>query len=339
MRQLKDKIKDLTKSLNQRSYDIIKKRFGLEDDKIHTLQAIGKKYKITRERVRQIEEASLQLLNKEKFSSFLKNEIKIIRDYINEHGNVVAEHFIFRELGEKGAHKGALLFLLKLMPELNRNQGTEEFHPHWFSQKDRLTIMSEVTQLVKEEFLRERAIKTLEEILNLLKNRNLKIDLKHAKSYLEVSRHIKKNHFGYYGLKDWPEISPRGVRDKSYLALKEIKRPLHFTEVAKAINTLGLSSKPVHIQTVHNELIKDKRFVLVGRGIYGLREWGYEQGTVKDIITQVLKTAGSPLTKDEILREVLKQRLVKPNTILLSLQNNKLFKKTTDGKFMLQDKS
>lgn len=335
MKNLKDKVKEVAKTLSPRSYDVIKRRFGLENDQIHTLQAIGNKYKITRERVRQIEEASLRLINKEKALTFLNNEIKAVNDFIGEHGHVVAEHFIINQLGEQGAHQGALLFLLRLIPELNRNRGSKEFHPHWFSQKDRLTLMAEVNRHIQEEFSRTKAIKTLEEILEILKNKNLKIDLKHTLSYLEVSRHIKKNHFGHYGLKDWPEIAPRGVRDKSYLVLRQIKKPLHFTEVAKAIFDLKLSKTPVHTQTVHNELIKDKRFVLVGRGIYGLKEWGYERGTVKEIIAHILKSANRPMTKDEILREVLKQRLVKPNTIVLNLQNSKLFAKTDDGRFTL----
>lgn len=337
MKQLKDKIKEVAKTLSPRSYDIIENRFGLEGDNIQTLQAIGDKYKITRERVRQIEAASLRSVNTQKTAALLKNEMKMVRDYVNEHGHVIAEHFIIRELGKKGAHSGALLFLLRLIPEFDRNQGSREFHPHWFAQRDRLSVMAEVNRHAKEEFAKNRAIKTLEEMLEMLKNKNLKLDHKHVMSYLEVSRHIKRNHFGHYGLKDWSEITPRGVRDKSYLALRELKKPLHFTEVAKAIYRLGLSPNPVHIQTVHNELIKDKRFVLVGRGIYGLKEWGYEQGTVKEIIANVLRSTNRPLTKDEIVREVLKQRLVKPNTILLNLQSSKLFRKKDDGKFTLSD--
>jgi hypothetical protein len=335
MKQLKEKVKELAKTLSPRSYDILKRRFGLEDGNIATLQSIGNKYKITRERIRQIEAASLKAIRTPKAFAFLKNEIKLIADYINEHGNVVAEHFIVSELGKKGAHEGALLFLLKLIPEIKHNQGSNEFHPHWFNQKDRLTLMNEVNRHVKDELSRSRLIKTLEEIIHILKDKNLHLDQNHIISYLEVSRHIKKNHFGHYGLKHWPEVTPRGVKDKSYLVLRHFKKPLHFTEVAKAIFDLGLSGQPAHIQTVHNELIKDDRFVLVGRGIYGLKEWGYESGTVKDIIINVLKSAKHPLTKDEIVREVLKQRLVKPNTVILNLQNGALFKKTNDGKFTL----
>ena len=51
---------------------------------------------------------------------------------------------------------------------------------------------------------------------------------------------------------------------------------MHFKEVAEAISkTFG---KKTHYATCHNELIKDSRFVLVGRGMYALAEWGYQAG-------------------------------------------------------------
>jgi len=82
--------------------------------------------------------------------------------------------------------------------------------------------------------------------------------------------------------------------------------------------------------------IKDKRFVLVGRGLYALAEWGYEPGTVSEIIVQVMKKANCPLSKEEIIEKVLAKRLVKENTVLINLQNRKLFEKTGDGAYALK---
>jgi len=131
-------------------------------------------------------------------------------------------------------------------------------------------------------------------------------------------------------LKNWPEINPRGVKDNAYLVLLKTKKPLHFTQITKLIN----KALP---QTVHNELIKDPRFVLVGRGIYGLRDWGYEPGLVKDVIFKVLKTSRAPLAKQQILAHVLKQRFVKENTILLNLSNRKYFSKNLQGKYQIRE--
>lgn len=88
-------------------------------------------------------------------------------------------------------------------------------------------------------------------------------------------------------------------------------------------------------QAIHNELIKDGRFVLIGRGIYALKEWGYSKGTVSDIIAQVLKTAGEPMHRDEIVKKVLEKRQVKETTVLLNLQSKPQFKRTKKATYGL----
>jgi hypothetical protein len=157
-------------------------------------------------------------------------------------------------------------------------------------------------------------------------------------SYLEVSKRIQENNEGKLGLIDWPEIKPRGVRDRAFLAFKKHQKPLHFTEVAKMIDKLefGAPNKKTYPQTVHNELIKDARFVLVGRGTYALAEWGYTPGTIKDVITKVLSEKSEPMHKDDIVREVLSQRLVAKNTVLMNLNNKKNFEKDLEDKYFLR---
>ena len=112
---------------------------------------------------------------------------------------------------------------------------------------------------------------------------------------------------------------------------------MHFNEIAEAIKQSDFKRKDVTTQAIHNELIKDKRFVLVGRGIYALREWGYKNGTVADIITDVLKKANKPLHRDEIVKEVLKSRYVKETTILLNLQGKDQFKRVAKATYELQE--
>ena len=111
------------------------------------------------------------------------------------------------------------------------------------------------------------------------------------------------------------------------MVLKESKKPLHFKEIAKLIDQYKLSDKKAHPQTVHNELIKDDKFVLIGRGIYALQEWGYKRGTIKEVLKDILKNSKKPLTKEEIFSEVLKLRKVKKATVMINLNNPNLFKK------------
>mgnify|MGYP001766916859 CR=1 FL=1 len=148
-------------------------------------------------------------------------------------------------------------------------------------------------------------------------------------SALEISKDIIRNQEGV-GLKDWPEINPQSIKDKAYLVLRKQQKPLHFREVASLIES-------ALAQTVHNELIKDQRFVLVGRGTYALKEWGYFPGPVKDVIFKLMKDEQRPMTKENLLQKVLKQRFVKENTILLNLKDKRHFLKTSDGCYTIKE--
>ena len=108
---------------------------------------------------------------------------------------------------------------------------------------------------------------------------------------------------------------------------------MHFVDIAKAINETKFDEKIAYPPTVHNELILDEKYVLVGRGIYALREWGYEPGNVADVIKQYLQDSG-PKTKDEIIDYVLSKRNVKRSTVYLSLMNNDNIQKTDNGKYI-----
>ena len=133
-----------------------------------------------------------------------------------------------------------------------------------------------------------------------------------------------------------PKIRPKGVRDKAYVVLSRSGKPMHFRAIAEAINSLQWTKKPAHHQTVHNELIKaNNRFVLVGRGLYALREWGYTPGTVSQVMAEVIKKSGHSLTRQEVVQKVLEHRFVKENTILLNLQNRSIFSKDAEGKYFL----
>src|ERR1035438_7791288 len=135
----------------------------------------------------------------------------------------------------------------------------------------------------------------------------------------------------------WPMVNPKNIRDKIYVILKENGKHMHFNEISAAIKDSDFKRKDVTTQAVHNELIKDKLFVLIGRGIYALKEWGYNKGTVADIITEVLKQANEPLHRDEIVKRVLKSRFVKETTILLNLQGKPQFKRVAKATYALAE--
>jgi len=310
---------NLIKDLSSRTKEIISRRFGLKTGQKETLEAIGKDYGITRERVRQIEEDGF-LRVEPKIGQFQKT-FQYFTDQLKNFGDLKKEDILLQELGGS-RFQPQIYFLLTLGPNFEKVGESDEFYSLWTLNRNSLVL----------------AKKVIDSFYNQLKKNNQPLSLKDYNppttltppnrqvllTYLEISKKVPKGPEGLFGLKDWPEINPRGVKDKAYLVFKKEKRPLHFGQVAELIDT----ALP---QTVHNELIRDERFVLVGRGVYALREWGYEPGQVKDIIFKILKKAGKPLTKEEILKKVLEQRLVKENTVLLNLSNKKYFLKASRG--------
>ncbi|GBD34193.1 RNA polymerase sigma factor SigA [bacterium HR34] len=61
---LKERIDELLNNLSEKEREIIKMRFGLEDGITHTLEEVGKRFGVTRERIRQIEAKAIEKLGK-----------------------------------------------------------------------------------------------------------------------------------------------------------------------------------------------------------------------------------------------------------------------------------
>ena len=324
---------------SRRMRDVVEKRFGLRGGSAKTLQAIGKEYKITRERVRQIESDALRQLRKDEHLKEVTPMFTAIGDYLAAHGGVMAEHELLANLCENRYHSHAAL-LLDIGPSFHRVGETDDHHHRWTMNKDTAFSAEKILASVVKGLEDKKRTVSAEELRGMTSGAAKDIrgeaeDDTVIQAILNSSKVIRKNPYGEYGLTWWPSVNPSGVKDKAYVAIAKEGKPLHFRDVAEVINKAGWSKKKAHPQTVHNELIKDKRFVLVGRGLYALKEWGYEPGAVRDVIASVLKEAHRPLTKDEIVAASTKKRLVKVPTIVLNLQNKTLFKKTEDGKYTL----
>lgn len=325
---------------SRRMRDVIEKRFGLRGGSAYTLQAIGKEYKITRERVRQIEYDALKQLRKEEHLQDVAPIFQAMNAYVAAHGGVMAEHELMTSLCENRYHPHVGL-LLDIGSSFHRVSETDAHHQRWAINKHAAGIAENVLASVVKQLETEKRTVSSEELQRVVSGAAKEVHPEGLQTedmiqtLLASSKVIRKNPYGEYGLAWWPSISPSGVKDKAYVAIAKAGKALHFREVADVINKAGWSKKKAHPQTVHNELIKDKRFVLVGRGLYALKEWGYEPGSVRDVIVSVLKEAKKPLTKDDIVVASTKKRLVKVPTILLNLQNKKLFKRLGDGTYTL----
>lgn len=326
---------NLLKGLPQRTVNVIERRFGLKNGK-ETLEGIGKDIGITRERVRQIESCGLSTI-KERVEN-CQDLFKYFKGNIEKFGDVKREDIFLGYLaGEKD--RGRVSLLLALSDDIERIPEKDDFYACWAKKDNALNRAKKTVNLVSKQLRKEKRTLSLDEIYDYNKESGVFSTKQALESYLEVSKKIENNYEGRFGLSNWLEVNPRGIKEKAYLVLRKQDEPLHFTKVAEYIEKLPLSSnpRPVHTATVHNELIKDSRFVLVGRGLYALKEWGYEPGVIKDIIYKVLKESGKPLSREEIMKKVSEQRIVKENTVFLNLQNKDCFAKDSKGRYLIQE--
>ncbi len=312
---------DLLEFLPTRTKDIVSRRFGIGGKEKETLDAIGKEYGITRERVRQIEKEGIRKIKK-KAEGYL-SVFYDLREKIDFFGGIKREDSFLAALTNDSRHKNCAFFLLNIDETLTRVPENKEFYAFWKKE-------GKCLEQAKKEI--ERAYEKLEKENKTLSFSEIKgeRDVADEKlfSYLEISKKVVRNEEGEFGIYDWPEIRPKGIKDKAYITLAREGKPMHFREIA---NSLGEGANP---QTTHNELIKDPRFVLVGRGVYALAKWGYSPGEVKEVIKDILKKEGA-LPKEEIISQVTKQRIVKKNTVVQNLSNKKYFIRTPDGKYTL----
>lgn len=317
-------VDDLFADLMDREKDIISRRFGFDGGDGETLEKIGQMHKLTRERVRQIEAASIKKIKKlenlEDYIGVLKNTVKQL---VDEHGGLVRQDYLLNILTviclelnnepdsetyekDRAIYKNHFHFLISrlLQDDLEVVDNSDEFNPSYKLKESEIGHLKELANdlLSKVEVLKKTL--STEELLDLLKN--LDAYNKHSEklsqdsgldisqifksqvfpdkadvinnnkvlySLMQAIRNLEQNKYGQWGLADWKEIKPKTINDKIYLILKNQGEPMHFTDIAKKINEVKFDKKTANAATVHNELILDNRYVLVGRGVYGLREW------------------------------------------------------------------
>lgn len=330
-------VRELLKSLPERSRDVIIRRHGLgTSTKKMTLEAIGKQYGITRERVRQIENYSLSTIRKSEAYHDAEHVFDELAELIKGMGGIVAEDRFLKSVANDTSGRNFVHFLLVLGSQFVREKEDESFVHRWhiddaWRRRVETALDTLYENLSDDDLVSEGEIvnKFLREVKDISKDYR---DDEIVKHWLSISKRISKNPLNEYGKSSSGSVNLKGIRDYAYLVIRQHGSPLHFTEVAKRITELF--GKEAHVATCHNELIRDKRFVLVGRGLYALSEWGYLTGVVKDVIQDILETNG-PLTREEIIDRVLKERYVKGNTVVVNLQNSKHFRKMKDGRYTL----
>lgn len=340
---LKSILEQIVKVLNPRVRNVVEKRFGLRSNSYQTLEAIGQNLGVTRERVRQIEALGLKQLANKNVLEPLRPVFEVIEKNLKECGGVTREDYFLEDLSKTFSlqdknRQNIVNFILTLgRGKFFYFKETPLWRSAWATDESIYNNAILAVDALRKKLIEGKSPvskkSVIETAASLVGNPNL--GEKALNSYIDLSWHIAQNPFGEWGSIDSPEVSPKGVKDKAYLIFKKEKQPLHFRQVAELINKFAFWGRKAHPQTVHNELIKDSRFVLVGRGTYALSDWGYEPGTVRDVLVSILKNSPGGLTKEEVVKSAQSKRLVKENTILLNLQNKKIFKKIDNEHFTL----
>ena len=333
----KQTVRRLLSALPERARDVLLNRYGLgEVPKKMTLEAIGKKYGVTRERVRQIENYALMSIRKSDAYGREKAAFSELETMLHSLGGIVAEDELLRHVSDDKSVQNHIHFLLVTGESFRREKEDEHFKHRWYIDESLARKVHDALRKLYKSLTDEDLVSELDIIAQFLTHvENIADHQKEQhviRRWLNLSKAISRNQLGEWGLLTSPNIRAKGMRDYAFLVLRKHGSPIHFREVAKSIEKLF--GKKAHVATTHNELIKDPRFVLVGRGLYALTEWGYMSGVVKDVIRKILEKSG-PLTKEEMVEKVLKERYVKENTILVNLQNPKHFRKDREGRYSL----
>ncbi len=329
----------LLEVLPDRARDVLEKRYGLnKDGETFTLEAIGQSYGITRERVRQIENYGIQSIQKSEvykkhYDLFV--EMQKLIDQLG--GGLIAEHVLLDELSKDPVVRNHLYFLLIVGDTFYKSKENPHYEHRWFTEHKTVEEVEKALRSVRKSLKRDDLVSE-QEIISRFKEELAHVSENHdeevLKRWLKISKQIGQNPLGDWGHSESPNIRVKGIRDYAYLAVKRHGSPMHFREVAGSIKELF--DHKAHIATTHNELIKDDRFVLVGRGLYALSEWGYTAGVVKEVLRDILENEG-PLSREEIIDKVRKERYVKDNTILVNLQDVNMFKRLSNGHYTLSE--
>lgn len=325
----------LLKVLPDRARDVLVNRYGMgKETKRQTLDSIGKRYHITRERVRQIENYATASIRKSEAYKKEKPVFSELEKVVHEFGGVVGEEAFLTHLAKDASARNCVQFLLALGDQFKKTKEDDHLKHRWHMDDKLATKVHDALRKLYDSLTDKDLVSELDIIAQFLTHvEDLDEHFKQeqiVKRWLGLSKVIGKNPLGEWGLVSSPHIKMKGVRDYAFLVIRKHGSPIHFTEVARAIEKMF--GRKAHVATTHNELIKDKRFVLVGRGLYALAEWGYMSGVVRDVIAKILEKHG-PLSKQQIFDKVLKERYVKENTISVNLQNKKHFKKDKEGKY------
>jgi hypothetical protein len=325
--------------LTQKERFVIERRFNLDKKERATLEEIGQHFSVTRERIRQIEKNAINKLKRNLENCQLFEIANLAYEIIATSGNVIMEDLLLSQLLKQKPEYSveALQLIMSIDKRFSRVPNTVSFHPYLKMNHVPQHEIENICRQTIDILNKSKNTASLDKLYaNVVGNKAEMFSLISYRSVIQVDKKIKLLENDQVGLYEWRHINPRTLRDKIYYVLRMNKGPMHFVEIANRIIECKFDKKKINLQAVHNELIRHDEFVLIGRGIYGLSEWGFKSGTVAEVIESILKGKES-MSQQEIIDSVLKQRKVKPITVILSLKNKERFIRVGRKQYCLKE--
>ena len=222
-------VNSLLKTLPDRGKEVLERRYGIISDEPETLEAIGEDFGVTRERVRQIEEAAFSQLRKNDIIKEVEDIFKYLHKHLADHGEHRREEKLLADFAYQKSSP-AMLFLLDLSSYFNRRNETKKHHTFWTVNTDKINNLENCVEVV-EDYLKDTSkpldnVTFWKEVERLARKEKLSLSKKALESWLDISKEIIQNRFNEWGLADWPEIVPRSVGDKAYIVLQKKTRRL-----------------------------------------------------------------------------------------------------------------
>ncbi len=325
---------------NDRSIDIIKRRFGFDSGERQTLDEIGKDYGITRERVRQIQERSIQRI-KHPSTKGRSTIISIINDIFQKNQFIIsdseADYLIGKVFNTSKFDGSSFLDMISDLGWIQKNKiGDVAFYTNNALKPTLSLTMTNVYSLLKAS----STMISLEEIIKKIipsntkysENSDLQVIIKRICSLDPRIEERMPERYTLYGLHSRTNIWASLIKE----VLEKEGEPLHFADITNSVNDMfpNTDNNHIDVRRLHSILIENHAFSHSGvKGTYGLTEWGFRKETTSELIEECIKKAGFPLHWKQIYNYVSKYKDTKPANIIAMLNSRDKFVRKGKGMF------
>ncbi len=333
-------LKDIFSDLDNREKEILLRRYGLLDDE-ETLAEIGQDYNLSRERIRQIQFQALKKIENflQKHSSW-NRFLEETKEFLKPLG-IKKEIKFHQEIKENFKLSDNDLriyrFLCLFSKKIYYSPTDENFYSFYAANEKLYNLARHCLKRIYFSLAEHEGFYPEAKFMSLV-IKEFKYHFHHQPNFeelidfLTILKKLAKNPFGFWGFVDHRFIAPRSLRDKIYFILKLENKPLHYLEIYRKLNQLQKIEdelipiswrKNYRPNLIKNELIRNDFFSFLGKGVYGLQEWGLTPGSAKDLILEFLKKK-KIIHQEELWHLISSLRPIKKNSFLIYLKEMSL---------------